>query len=71
MRGSPAGALGRRIKKSKGPGEGFCVARQARRQAGCADHGRGPGRESGAKIQAGDQSQDPAHDLPGLWVGAR
>lgn len=59
--------------KNKGPGQGSCVASQARRQEDARTMGGDPGesRESGAKVQAGGQSQDPTHDLPGLWVGAR
>lgn len=59
--------------KNKGPGQGSCVASQARRQEDARTMGGDPGesRESGAKVQEGGQSQDPAHDLPGLWVGAR
>lgn len=53
MRGSPAGALGRCIKKSKGPGEGFCVARQARRQADVQTMGGDPGESRAPRSRQG------------------
>lgn len=52
-RGSPAGGRGRRIKKSKGPGEGSCVASQARRQADVWTVGGDPGESRAPRSRQG------------------